>query len=176
MAEEASRAAVYNTSSEVMADQHATFEAFFHEERDRLFGLLCLMTGNRHDAEDLAQEAFIALWERWDNLGAIDDPVAYLRTVALNAFRKRLRRAEIGRRLTGRPSALTEASPEDTVILHDALHVLSPRQRAALVLTELLGYSGEEAAKVLGVKRSTVGALKHQGRAALKSETERIDG
>jgi RNA polymerase sigma-70 factor (ECF subfamily) len=175
MAEEASRAAVYNTASEVMADQRATFEAFFHDERDQLFGLLCLMTGNRHDAEDLAQEAFIALWERWNDLSSIDDPVAYLRTVAVNAFRKRLRRAELARRLTGRPSAFVAASAEDTVILHDVLRALSPRQRAAIVLTELLGYSGEEAAKALGVKRSTVGALKYQGRVALKNKTERAD-
>jgi DNA-directed RNA polymerase specialized sigma24 family protein len=43
------------------------------------------------------------------------------------------------------------------------------------VLTELLGYTGEDAGKALGVKASTIAALKHQGRAALKRDAERND-
>jgi RNA polymerase sigma-70 factor (ECF subfamily) len=172
--DEESEAVVRSTLEGVVTDEIGTFEAFFHEERDRLFGLLCLMTGNRHDAEDLSQEAFLTMWERWNSLSQVEDPTAYLRVVAVNAFRKRLRRAEIARRIGRRPSR-PASSPEDTVVMHEALRVLSPRQRAALVLTELLGYSGEEAAKALGVKRSTIGALKYQGRAALKSASEPAD-
>jgi RNA polymerase sigma-70 factor, ECF subfamily len=171
----ASRAMGYNSPTESRAADDTTFDLFFERERDRLFGLLCLMTGNRHDADDLAQEAFLAMWERWDALGDVQDRAAYLHAIAVNAFRKRLRRAQIARRLTGRPRSLVVSSPEDAVVLHESLRALSPRQRAALVLTELLGYSGEEAAKALGVERSTIGALKYQGRAALKSETEPSD-
>ena len=32
------------------------------------------MTGNRHDAEELMQDAFLRLWERWDRIEAIEDP------------------------------------------------------------------------------------------------------
>lgn len=60
-------------------------------------------------------------------------------------------------------------------MLSEALQALSPRQRAALVLTELFGYSSEEAARILHVKPSTIGALKYQGRAALRKESERTD-
>jgi DNA-directed RNA polymerase specialized sigma24 family protein len=93
----------------------------------------------------------------------------------MNAFRKRLRRAEIARRLSARPVDRLAASPEDLVMLHETLRALTPRQRAALALTEWLGYSGEEAARILGVKASTIGALKYQARAALKDRAERTD-
>jgi DNA-directed RNA polymerase specialized sigma24 family protein len=55
------------------------------------------------------------------------------------------------------------------------LRSLTPRQRAAIVLTEGLGYSSDEAGSMLGVKGSTVRALHHQARAALKRSTETID-
>jgi DNA-directed RNA polymerase specialized sigma24 family protein len=41
---------------------------------------------------------------------------------------------------------------------------LTPRQRAALILTDYLGYPSEEAAKILGVEPSTVRALSAKGR------------
>ena len=37
-----------------------TFDEFFEDERDRLFRALCLITGSRHEAEEIAQDAFIA--------------------------------------------------------------------------------------------------------------------
>jgi DNA-directed RNA polymerase specialized sigma24 family protein len=43
------------------------------------------------------------------------------------------------------------------------------------VLTELIGYSSDEAARILHVKSSTIGALKYQGRAALRKDSERTD-
>jgi hypothetical protein len=52
-----------------LEDESASFEDFFARERDRLFGLLVLVTGDRHEAEDLAQDAFVVAWERWDRVG-----------------------------------------------------------------------------------------------------------
>lgn len=40
------------------------FEELFEAERTRLFGALCLLTGNRHEAEDLMQDAFVRVYER----------------------------------------------------------------------------------------------------------------
>lgn len=56
-----------------------------------------------------------------------------------------------------------------------ALAGLTPRQRAALVLTEALGYSGEETGRLLGIRASTVYALTHQARAALRADLEATD-
>jgi len=146
------------------------FEAFYAEEHARLFGLMCLVTADRSEAEEITQEAFVRVWERWARVAVMERPGGYLQRTAMNEFRRRTHRRGLATRFLPR---LTQGRyPQDpnegTVLLHEALQVLEPRQRAALVLTELLGYSAEEAGRVLGVKASTIGALKYQGRARLK--------
>jgi RNA polymerase sigma-70 factor (ECF subfamily) len=159
-----------------LEDEYASFEEFFAREADRLFGLLVLVTGDRHEAEDLAQDAFVATWERWDRVRTVANPAGYLYRTAMNAFRQRYRRARILRRITGSVVRRPTAAPVDASLeLDETLRVLTPRQRAALVLTELLGYSASEAGLILGVKASTIGALKHQARTALKRESETAD-
>jgi len=43
-----------------------SFEAFFEAEHERLFRALYLVTGNAQEAEELMQDALVAVWERWD--------------------------------------------------------------------------------------------------------------
>src|SRR5262247_3086854 len=71
------------------------FAAFFAEEHGGLFKALYFVTGNRADAAELMQDAFLKLWERWDRVDRIDDPTAYLFRTALNGFRMRRRRAAL---------------------------------------------------------------------------------
>ena len=47
-------------------DRALEFDLFFERERARLFQSLCLVTRNRFEAEELAQDAFLAVYERWD--------------------------------------------------------------------------------------------------------------
>src|SRR3954471_9038384 len=83
------------------AEGWARFDAFFAEEHERLFKALYFVTGNREDSEELMQEAFLRLWERWDDIERIDDRTAYLLRVSLNACRSRHRRAAVAlRKLT----------------------------------------------------------------------------
>ena len=63
------------------------FAAFFAEEHAGLFKALYFVTGNRADAAELMQDAFLKLRERWDRIDRIDDPTGYLFRVALNGFR-----------------------------------------------------------------------------------------
>jgi RNA polymerase sigma-70 factor (ECF subfamily) len=148
----------------------ASFEEFFEAQRDRLFRTLCLITGSRYEAEDLAQEAFVKVLERWGAVRELDDPPGYLHQTAMNAFRSRYRRAAVAARRALRlaPSPDIYQEVDDRMMTHQALRSLSPRQRAALVLTDLLGYSAEEAGSMLGVRGSTVRALHHQGLASLR--------
>jgi len=154
-----------------------TFEAFFEAERDGLFGALVLITGDQHEAEELAQDAFLAVWERWDRVGAMDNPAGYLYRTAMNIFRKRRRRAALAvRRAVGLIHAEDAFAAADArQVVARALAGLSRRQRAALVLTELLGFTSEEAGRVLGIKPVTVRVLASQGRAAMKQSMERSD-
>lgn len=146
------------------------FEAFFEAERDGLFGALVLITGDRREAEDIAQDSFLVLWERWDRVSAMDNPAGYLFRTAMNVFRRRRRRAALAlRRATGLVHAEDAFAAADArQVVARALGELSRRQRAALVLTELLGFSSEEAGAALGIKPVTVRVLASQGRAAMK--------
>jgi RNA polymerase sigma-70 factor, ECF subfamily len=147
-----------------------TFDEFFEMERGRLFRALLLITHDSTEAEDLMQEAFVRVWERWDRVGTLDDPVGYLFKTAMNIHRSALRRAVAAARRAVRPPA--EDDPFERV---QSLAALTPRQRAALVVTELLGYSSEEAGTILGVRSGTVRMLTSQARAALKERKERED-
>jgi hypothetical protein len=101
----------------------ASFEGFLTENQARLFGSLCLMTGSRYEAEEIAQEAFVRVLERWDRVGYLDDPSGYLFITAMNVFRQRLRRAGIAlRRSVGVAPAVDAFSPvEDREVVLDAL-------------------------------------------------------
>jgi RNA polymerase sigma-70 factor, ECF subfamily len=154
-----------------------TFDEFFEMERGRLFRALLLITHDSTEAEDLMQEAFVRVWERRDRVGTLDDPVGYLFKTAMNIHRSALRRAVAAARRYVRPPA--EDDPFESVIERDeavrSLAALTPRQRAALVATELLGYSSEEAGSILGIRSGTVRMLTSQARAALKERKERED-
>jgi RNA polymerase sigma-70 factor (ECF subfamily) len=148
----------------------STFEDFFEEESLALFRRMCLVTGNRQEAEDVMQEAFLRLYERWDRIREMDDPVGYLYRTAFNVFRRRSRRAALAMRRILRlaPSTDEFAAADARQMVSQALSRLTPRQRAALVLTEILGYSSEAAGNLLGVRAVTVRALASQGRAAMR--------
>jgi len=153
----------------------ARFDTFFEEERERLFRSLYFVTGNRDDAEELTQEAFLRLWERWDQIDRIDDPTGYLFRVALNGFRMRRRRAMTAIRKLVPAAEVRDAflEAEMRADVRQLLRGVTPRQRAALVLVDLLGYSSEQAAHILRVRPSTVRALATQGRQALRAEGAR---
>jgi RNA polymerase sigma factor (sigma-70 family) len=154
------------------------FETFFEDEKERLLRALYLITGSAGEAEDLAQEAFTRLYERWDAVSVMDDPAGYLHRTAMNVFRNQARRAKVAlRRAVGLgPDQDVFERVDDRDVATRALASLTPRQRAALVLTEGLGYSGEDAGRLLGIKAGTVWALTHQARTSLRGTVEAIDG
>ena len=151
-----------------------SFESFFEANRCRLFGSFCLITGSPHEAEEIAQDAFLRLWERWDRVSAMDDPTGFLFRTAMNVFRSRRRRAVLAtkRTLALAPVADELAAVEDRDELVRRMLPLTAHQRAALVLTNYLGYSSDDAARILHVRASTVRALATKGRATARRSTE----
>lgn len=154
--------------------ESSSFEAFFNDEAPTLFRRLCTVTGNSSEAEEIMQDAFLALWERWDRISGMDDPTGYLYRTAMNVFRKRTRRAALVIRRTFAsapdPTPFSEIDLQQDLLT--ALAELSPRQRAALVLTDVLDYSNEEAGRVLGVTAGTVRGLASRARVALRAQAE----
>ena len=146
------------------------FSTFFAEEHRGLFKALYFVTGDRADAAELMQDAFLKLWERWDRIDRIDDPTAYLFRVALNGSRMRARAA---RRAARRVIPLgRDRDPFDEIELREDIRRLllglAPRQRAALLLVDMYRYGSGEAARIMGIRPSTVRALATQGRAVLR--------
>jgi DNA-directed RNA polymerase specialized sigma24 family protein len=82
-----------------VAEARPPFEEFFGTEHARLFGALCFITGDRDEAEEIMQDAFLRLRERWDQL-RLDDASAYLFRTAMNVFRNRYRRTTLSLRKT----------------------------------------------------------------------------
>jgi RNA polymerase sigma-70 factor (ECF subfamily) len=154
-----------------LVEARARFDEFVEDEHERLYKALYFVTGSREDAEDLSQEAFLKLWERWDQLDRIDDPTGYLFRVALNGFRMRRRRAAVALRKIPPVRAARDEylEAEMRADVRQMLLGLSPRQRAALLLVDLLGYPSEQAARILRVRPSTVRNLASQGRRALRA-------
>jgi RNA polymerase sigma-70 factor, ECF subfamily len=156
------------SNSEPVAD----FEGFFEEEHERLFRALWLLTRDREEAEEVTQEAFLRLWERWDRMVLHPDPVAYLYRTALNLWRSRLRRVAVAARKTARHDRPADelAVVEERDIVVRALAGLPERQRAAVVLMDVLDLSSDRAGKALGISPVTVRVLAARGRATLAGE------
>lgn len=147
-----------------------SFEDFFRAEHAHLFRALCLVTGSRQEAEEVMQDAFMKVFERWDRVANMEDPRGFLYRVAMNAFRSRYRSAVRAMRRTVAASEPDDAfaAVEDRDAVIRALKQLIPQQRAAIVLTSLLEYSSEEAGRMLGMKASTVRVLATRARAAMR--------
>src|SRR5438552_17991899 len=96
-----------------------SFEDFFRAEHARLLRALFLVAGNEQEAEELTQEAFLKVWERWDRVRGLDDPTGYLYRTAMNAFRSRYRRTvRAARRMVGLghvPDAFEAADERDAI-------------------------------------------------------------
>jgi RNA polymerase sigma factor (sigma-70 family) len=153
-------------------DENPSFERFFDAERTRLFGALAVMSGNRAEAEEVMQDAFLRVWERWDRVSEMESPEGFLYRTALNVYRKRLRRAAIAVRkataLLPEDDALGGVETRDEVAR--LLRGLTQREREAIVVTAYLGYSTEEAGELLGIRANTVRVLTSRARATLRRQ------
>jgi RNA polymerase sigma-70 factor (ECF subfamily) len=154
-----------------------SFEDFFYLEQERLLRLLWMVTGSLQEAEDIVQDAFLRVWERWPKVSAMESLTGYLHHAAMNIFRNRYRRARLGLRkaIGADPPVDAFGSAEDRISVSNALRSLTAKQRAALVLTDLLGYPADEAGRMLAVRGSTVRSLSSRARAALRDAKELAD-
>ncbi len=127
---------------------------------------------NRHEADDLVQEALVQLVKRPPDPLNVDVVRAWLRTGMFRIYLRKSRRAtrEI---MTLRALARQRSQPQpelsaETLTLLSAIGTLSARQRACVVLRYLEDLSEEDVARSLGVRHGTVKAHLAQARARLR--------
>jgi RNA polymerase sigma-70 factor (ECF subfamily) len=157
-------------SEPAVEERIEAFEDFFHAHHERLLRAMYLATGDRHEADDLAQEAFVRVFERWERVRDMEDPIGYLYRAALNLRRSRLRRLAVAARKAVRPDPRPDEqeAAEDRSAVHRALAALPDGQREAVVLVEWLGMTDEGAGAALGVSAGAVRTRLHRARVALR--------
>lgn len=164
------------------------FERMVHDHQDRLYALGYALTGNRHDAEEVAQDTLLRAYralvryppERVREL----KQRAWLHKIAVNVARNMHRRP--GPRLVELNGSEQDAAPGPEARALDrvqlgaiaaALACLPARYREAVVLRCVQDLSYAEAAEVLGQPVGTVKSNVHRGLQMLRGESdERVDG
>jgi RNA polymerase sigma-70 factor, ECF subfamily len=150
----------------------AEFDEFYTSSFGRVTGQLYAMIGDRDEAQDCVQEAFVRAWSRREALARAAYPEAWVRTTAYRLAVSRWRRTRLSRRSADRAlSARTQAAAvdESRVALVEALRRLPETQRQALVLHHLCDLPVRAVAREVGVPEGTVKARLSRGRAALAS-------
>lgn len=136
----------------------------------RLVGQMFAVCGSLGEAEDAVQEAFVRAVEKPRRFAQLDNPEAWLRTVALNAVRRRYRRAAKFHGLLARaevPETTVAGLSADRIALVEALRQLPYEQREAIVLHHIVDLPVGEIAAQLHVPEGTVKARLSRGRARL---------
>ena len=143
-----------------------------------LVRMSAMLLGDTSAAEEVVQEAFIAVHAAWRRLRDADKAVPYLRRAVLNRSRSILRhRMVVDRHMPARepdmPSAEQGAITQlERSAVIEALRSLPARQREALVLKFYLGLSEEEVAAAMKISTGAVKSHTSRGKAALRAALE----
>ncbi len=123
------------------------------------------MVGSRDRAEEVVQDSFVELGQRWDE---IDTHAAYLRRTVVNRSIALLRRRDVENR--HRLDVPPAGQPAHLIELRDAILALPQRQRAAIVLRYVADLDDADIAETLGCRAGTVRSLISRGLTALRKE------
>ena len=157
------------------------FERLVRDHQDRIYALGFALTGNRHDAEDVAQDTFIRAYKALATYSPerIRDlkQKAWLHRIAVNVVRNRVRgvRPRMVELNGSEPDLAT--GPEEDVLrkteideLAARVACLPARYREAVVLRHVQDLSYAEVAETLGQPVGTVKANVHRGLKILRGE------
>lgn len=178
-------------------DLDASFERLVALHQDRVYSIALRVVGNAHDAEEVAQDAFVRCYRAlatWDQARVQEVQLRpWLATIVVNVARNRLRR----RPLRTVPLDAGSTDPERSIVanlpaedLHDSPHdrvlrqestdrwaarlaELPDRLRIPVVLRHVDGLSYDEMSEVLGRPTGTLKAQVHRGLAQLRTAAER---
>ena len=141
----------------------------------RLVRLATLLQGDHAVAEEVVQDAFVALHRRWRSLRDPEKAVAYLRTSVVHGCRSVQRRRGVAARHPENPPELAPSAEHEAVLdaagiaVVDALRELPRRQREALVLRYYGGLAEAEIASAMKISRGAVKSHISRGMAGLRT-------
>ncbi len=150
-----------------------SLEAFCRRMRPRLLGALTLYCGERHVAEELAQETLARVWAHWSTVRSAPNPEAWTHRVGLNLAASHYRRRAAERRARGRLGHEVDAppvDPADMLAVRQAVARLPRGQRTAIILRYYLDLPVAETAAVMGCSEGNVKSQTARGIATLKAD------
>ena len=142
-----------------------TFEEFLIAELTGLGRFAAVLTGDRHLAEDVLQDALIKVQLRWKHVRGLDHPQAYVRRAITTTYlswhrRWAIRKIKPAGDLSQFDHLASTRDPAESVAQTDQVRrlvaTLPPRQRAAVVLRFYVGCDDTEAAAAMGCSVQTV--------------------
>lgn len=161
----------------------AAFDDLYRADWHPVVALGWTLTGSRTTAEELAQDAFLDAYRRWDHVGALERPGAWVRRAVANravSHRRHLRVVESARPhlATAARSAHDAAAPggSDGIdeTFWEAVRALPERQAQSVAFHYLEDMAIDDIAALLECRASTVRAHLSRGRRAL-ARTLRLD-
>ncbi|MGI8679035.1 MAG: SigE family RNA polymerase sigma factor [Jatrophihabitans sp.] len=156
------------------------FAQYMRTQRPALLRFATVLTGQTWLAEDLVSDVLGRAYERWDRIGAMDRPHAYVRRMIVNehlSWRRRLQRTTPAADPQPRDAAADSAdehAERDAMIT--LLATLPNKQRTAVVLRYYAGLSDAEIAQELGCRESTIRSQISRALQALRIDTTSSPG
>ena len=150
----------------IAGDNEAAFAELFRRYDRRIYPFVLKMIKSEAQAEEITQEIFIKIWRYRDKLIPIDQPEAYIFTIAarhtLDQIRKRLNENKMLQRLSA-TLAPAHNDTEEALLLRDkealvqqAIELLPPQQKTVYLLSRQQGLSYEEISREMGISVNTV--------------------
>lgn len=176
----------------VRAGDELAFERIMLATEHRVVSIAWRMLGNREDARDAAQEVYLRVFRYLERFRAGEDFRAWLYRITINACHDFVRKRRVpelvqfveidfdqeGAALeSSRPGTDPESlavQQQQLALLRRALQSLPAKERAALVLRDLEGFSTEEVAQALGSRPVTVRSQVSSARAKIKTYCDRL--
>jgi RNA polymerase sigma-70 factor, ECF subfamily len=170
------------------------FKELVTEHRDRVFNITYRMLGNRHEAEDVAQEVFITVFKHIDSFREDSKLSTWLYRVAVNHCKNRIKylarrhdrdRDELDetKTSTGSNGAIGQAMPSSPdralagaqmeTVLAEAINSLEQEHRLVIILRDIEDLSIEEICAITEMPDGTVKSRLHRARAALRKKLQR---
>jgi RNA polymerase sigma-70 factor (ECF subfamily) len=150
----------------VVTDVETAYSAFFRQEFARVVRTIHLIVRDEAKAEDVAQDAFLRLFQNWPKVSQFDRPEAWVRRIAIRIAMRGRRRDQLWTALRVK-LVPTHDVPPPNLDVADAIGRLPASQRAAIALYYYEDRPVAHIAAILGCTESTARVHLHHGRKRL---------
>jgi RNA polymerase sigma-70 factor (ECF subfamily) len=151
------------------------FERLLNRHKDSVYRQMLRVCGNHEDTEDALVEAILAAYKQYQSLNDEEHFRAWLAVIGRRIC-VRIRRKNALIPVTELADDIPEHVEESDFKNHpvinkikDALHLLTPEERAAFELRDLNQISGDQAAKQLGITLPALKSRLHRARAKIRN-------